>query len=122
MKKADFITLIVAVAGGLLFSLGMCMCLIPQWNAFSEGVLVAAIGAAVLLTLLITLRIRSGKKAKPICWKMVGKIAFAIISALIFGTGMCLVMVFQQILLGIAVGIVGILLLLCLIPMFAGLK
>jgi len=33
MKKQTFISILVGVVGGLLFSLGMCMCLLPEWNA-----------------------------------------------------------------------------------------
>ena len=35
MKKEHFFTLILLLFGGLLFSIGLCMCLLPQWNAFS---------------------------------------------------------------------------------------
>ena len=54
--------------------------------------------------------------------KRIGKIAFGIFGALVLGLGMCMIMVWDLLLAGIAVGIAGILLLLCLIPMCAGLK
>ncbi len=44
------------------------------------------------------------------------------IGALAFGVGMCLTMVWSHMMIGIVVGIVGIILLLCLIPMTKGLK
>ena len=122
MKKNDFITLVIGVVGGLLFSIGLCMCLLPEWNAFQEGVIVTAIGAIVLLVLAIVLRVKSGKPAKKVNWKLVGKIAFGVIGALVLGAGMCMIMVWDMMLWGILVGIVGIVLLLCLIPMFVGLK
>ena len=31
MKKKDFITLIMSTVGGILFALGMCMALLPEW-------------------------------------------------------------------------------------------
>ena len=34
MKKSTFVNLIIGTIGGLLFALGMCMCLLPEWNAF----------------------------------------------------------------------------------------
>ena len=37
MKKSTFINLLVGVVGGLLFALGMCMCLLPEWNAFQNS-------------------------------------------------------------------------------------
>lgn len=122
MKKSDFITLVVGVVGGLLFSIGMCMCLLPEWNMFSEGVVVTAVGAVSLIALAVTLRIKSGKPAKKINWKLVGKIAFGVVGALVLGLGMCMIMVWNMMLVGIIVGVVGIVLLLCLIPMFVGLK
>ncbi len=123
MKKENFITLILGTIGGLLFGIGMCMCLLPEWNAFTPGVVVTAIGAAVLLIMLIVRRVMLGKPALKINAKTVGKILFGILGALVFGAGMCMVMVFEGMMIpGIFVGVVGILLLLCLIPMCAGLK
>ena len=54
--------------------------------------------------------------------KAVGTILFGIIAAIVLGVGMCMVMVWHITLWGIVVGIAGILLLLCLIPMCKGLK
>lgn len=49
--------------------------------------------------------------------------AYAIFAFLVFGLGMCMVMVFEGMMIwGILVGIIGIVLLLCLIPMFFGWK
>lgn len=122
MQKKHFISLILGVLGGLLFSIGLCMCLLPEWNAFKPGVVITAIGAAVLIALFIALRKMSGKAAPKPDWKLIGKIAYAVIAALILGLGMCLIMVWNAMLPGILVGIVGILMLLGLIPMFMGLK
>lgn len=121
MKKKDFVSLLVGVVGGLLFSLGMCMCLIPEWDAFDSGVIAAGIGAVILLILAVVRGAASGKKVK-VNWKLTGKILFAVLGALVLGVGMCLIMVWEKMLLGIAVGILGIVLLLCLIPMCVGLK
>lgn len=122
MKKNQFVALIVGVVGGLLFSVGMCMCLLTEWNAFNEGVVAAAIGAVILLALAVVSYIRSGKPRKAINWKIVGKVAYGTISALVLGAGMCMIMVWNMMLWGILVGIVGIVMLLCLIPMCIGLK
>lgn len=121
MKKSAFINLIVGVIGGLLFSVGMCMCLLPEWNAFSFGVVCAAVGAVILLAQSIVAWIRSGRTIK-INWKIAGKVLFGIFGALVMGVGMCMIMVWKLMLPGIVVGIVGIILLLCLIPMCLGLK
>jgi len=122
MQKKHFYSLVLGVLGGLMLSIGLCMCLLPEWGMFKPGVVVTAVGAVVLLVLFIWLRKQSGKvPAKP-DWKLIGKIAYGVLAALILGVGMCLIMVWGKMLLGILVGIVGILLLLGLIPMFMGLK
>ncbi len=119
MKKRTFIYLLLGTVGGLLFAIGMCMCLLPEWNAFQSGVMVTAAGAAVLLVLGIAAWIHSGRKVH-FNWKLIGKIAYGTLSALILGVGMCLIMVWQMLLPGILVGILGIVMLLCLIPMCVG--
>ena len=44
MKKSSFVAMILGVIGGILFALGMCMALIPEWNAFVPGVVMGAAG------------------------------------------------------------------------------
>ena len=121
MKKSAFINLIIGTIGGLLFALGMCMCLLPEWNAFNIGVVCTAAGAATLLIQAIVAWVRSGKKVK-IDWKLTGKILYGVFAALVLGVGMCMIMVWNMMLPGVIVGIVGIVMLLMLIPMFLGLK
>lgn len=70
----------------------------------------------------ITVRKMSGKPAIQLNAKAIGTILFGIIAAIVLGVGMCMVMVWNITLWGIVVGIAGILLLLCLIPMCKGLK
>ena len=123
MKKRNFAYLLLGVVGGLLFALGMCMCLLPEWNAFKPGVVVAVLGALVLLALALVCWIASGKPVAKVNWKVVGKIGYGVVSALVLGTGICMTMVFEGLITpGIIVGIVGIILLLGLIPVVRGLK
>jgi len=122
MKKENFITLLFGVVGGLLFALGMCMCLLPDWNAFNPGVVLGAIGVLVLLIMLIVRRKMQGKPAIKLNGKVIGIVIFGVIGALVLGVGMCMTMVWEGLLVpGIIIGIVGILLLLCLIPLTRGL-
>ena len=110
------------VIGGLLFLLGMCMALLEEWAMFNEGVILGIIGAALLLLTWLIYRKMSGKKAKKVNWKIVAKTIYGIFAALVFGAGMCMIMVYNMMFYGIIVGVVGILLLLFLIPMCLGLK
>ncbi len=122
MKKKNFAMLVLGTVGGLLFSIGLCMCLLPEWNAFNTGVVVTAIGAVVLLALLIVARKGMPKSEKKTNWKLVGKIVYGVLSSLVLGVGMCMIMVWGLMLPGILVGVLGIVMLLCLIPMCIGLK
>lgn len=121
MKKTNFIRLVLGCVGGLLFSIGLCMCLLPEWDAFRPGVAVTAVGLVVLLALLGAV-LKGRGRSKQINWRMVGRIAYGVLSALVLGAGMCLIMVWNQMLPGILVGIAGIVMLLMLIPMCLGLK
>lgn len=123
MKKKNFISLVFGVIGGMLFAIGMCLCLLPEWNAFYQGVIISVVGAVILLILLFIRRKTDGKPSIKLNWKTVGIIAFGVISTLVLGVGMCMVMVWDGLMIrGIIVGVVGILLLLFLIPMCKGLK
>ena len=122
MKKRNFIILVICVVAGLMFSLGMCMCLLPEWNSLILGRVLTAIGGVALATMGIIALVKNNKERQPINWKMVGKISFGVIAALILGLGMCMIMVWNLMLWGIIVGIVGLVMLLFLIPMFLGLK
>ena len=122
MKKNHFITLVICVVAGLIFSLGMCMCLLPEWDSFTLGVILASIGGVALATMGIIAYVKNTKNRTPINWKLAGKIAYGVVSALILGLGMCMIMVWNLMLWGIIVGIVGLVMLLFLIPMFLGLK
>ncbi len=122
MSKKNFITLMLGVLGGLLFSIGMCMCLLPEWNLFRPGMVATAVGLIVLLVLFIVRFKTDGKKLPKLHAKTVGITLYSIISVLALGTGMSMVMVWNQIIWGMLIGILGILLLLGLIPLLKGLK
>ncbi len=123
MTKKNFMFLVLTVVGGLLFALGMCMCLLPEWNAFTPGVIVTALGALVLMTIALVRWIMAGKPVAKINWNKAGKIAYCVAAALVLGTGMAMIMAFEGMMIpGIIVGIVGIVLGLGVIPVFKGLK
>lgn len=122
MKKSTFVAMILGTIGGILFALGMCMALIPEWNAFQPGVIMGVIGAVVLLAMVLIWRKMENKEPIKLSGKTIGATLIGIVGALLFGVGMCLTMVWSNMVVGIIVGIVGIVVLLCLIPFIKGLK
>lgn len=123
MSKKNFITLILSTIGGILFALGMCMTMLPEWGAFTQGVVIGCIGLVVLLAMLV---VRRRMEGKPVIVKLDGKtigtIALGIVGALMLGVGMCMTMVWSMMVPGVIVGLVGIVLLLFLIPLVKGIK
>lgn len=122
MQKKNFVSLVLGVIGFILFGVGMCMCLLPEWGAFTQGVVVAVVGLIVLLAMLLVRRKAEGKPPIKINAKAVGTVLLGAVGALVLGVGMCMVMVFDMLVPGIVVGIVGIVVLLFLIPLCKGLK
>ena len=122
MKKSTFTAMILGAIGGILFALGMCMTLIPEWNAFRPGVIMGVIGAVVLLIMVLVWRRMENKEPIKLSGKTIGATLIGIVGALLLGVGMCLTMVWSHMVAGIVIGIVGIVVLLCLIPFIKGLK
>ena len=123
MKKSTFTFLVLTVVYGLMFALGMCMCLLPEWNLFQPGVIVTALGALALIVIGLVRWIMAGKPVAKINWVLTGRIAYAVLACLVLGAGMAMIMAFEGMLLpGVAVGVVGIVLGLGCIPVFKGLK
>lgn len=122
MKKSNFIALILGTVGMVFFALGMCMALIEGWGMFRQGIVCGVIGLVVLLADLIIWRRMEGKEPIRLSGKTLGTVALAVVGALLLGVGMCLSMVFGKMVLGIVIGLVGIVALLCLILLTKGLK
>lgn len=122
MKKKNFVSMVMGTVGGILFAIGMCMALLPQWGAFTQGIIMGGVGLVVLLAMLIVRRKMEGKPAVTLNGKTIGTVLLGIIGALGLGVGMCMTMVWGMMLPGILVGIVGIVVLLSLIPICRGLK
>ena len=122
MKKSSFVALTLGTVSGVLFALGMCMALLPEWNTFTQGIVMGCIG--IFLGLVTVLIWRKMEHKAPI--KLSGKAVFTtiitLIGTLLFGAGMCLCMVWSQFVVGVIIGLVGIVVLLSLIPLIKGLK
>ncbi len=122
MKKSSFVALVMGTISGLLFALGMCMALLPEWNAFTEGVIFGSIGFMLGLITFFVWRKMEKKTPIKVSGKGILAIAVGIVGALLFGVGMCFVIVWKKMIVGIIVGIVGIIALLSLIPIINGFK
>ena len=122
MKKSSFVAMILAAVSGVLFALGMCMALLPEWGAFREGIVFGAIGIVLGLITLLVWRKMEGKQPIKVNGRNVLFALFGVLGALILGVGMCFCMVWRNIVLGTLIGLVGLVMLLALIPMTKGLK
>ncbi len=120
MKKSNFVALILGTIGIVFFALGMCMALLPEWGMFQQGIVCGAVGLVVLLATLLIWRKMEGKAPIKLSAKTVGSVIVGVLGALLLGVGMCLSMVFSQMILGIVIGLVGIVVLLMLIPLTKG--
>lgn len=120
MKKSNFVALILGTVGGVFFALGMCMALLPEWGMKTQGVVCGVIGLAVLTATLLIWRRMEHKAPIKLSGKTILSVFVGVLGALLLGVGMCMVMVFEQMVLGIVVGVVGIVALLMLIPLLKG--
>lgn len=122
MKKSTLVAMILGTVGGVFFALGMCMALLPEWGMFNQGIACGVIGLVILLVDLLIWRRMEGKAPIHVTPKAVGTVVVGVLGALLLGVGMCLSMMFGNMVLGIAVGIAGIIVLLLLIPLAKGIR
>lgn len=122
MKKSSFVAMVLGTVSGVLFALGMCMALIPEWGAMKPGIVFGCIGAVLGIVTIIIWRKMEHKEPVKISGKAVMTVLIAVIGALALGVGMCFSMVWDKLVLGVMIGLVGIVILLCLIPLTKGIK
>ena len=122
MKKSSFVAMILGTVSGVLFALGMCMALLPEWNAFREGIIFGVVGIVLSLITLIVWRKMEGKQPVKVKGRNLLFSLFGVLGALTLGLGLCFCMVWANIILGTVIGLAGIVMLLSLIPMTKGLK
>lgn len=122
MKKSSFVALVMGTVSGVLFALGMCMALLPEWDAFKQGVVLGAVGIVLgVITLLVWCKMEN-KQLPKMNGKNAFRVIYTVVAALVLGTGMCMCLVWEQIIWGTLVGLLGIVMLLALIPMIKGIK
>lgn len=122
MKKSSFITMMLGMVSGVLFALGMCMALIPEWSAFQPGIIFGCIGLIFGLITLIVWRKMEHKEPIQVSIKTILTIIGGIFGALALGVGMCFSMVWGKMIIGIIIGFIGVIILLCLIPLTKGIR
>ena len=122
MKKSSFVAMMLGTVSGVLFALGMCMALLPEWNSFKPGVVFGAVGIVLGIITLFVWRKMEHKAPIKLNGRMVALTVFGIVGALTLGVGMCFCLVWEKFVIGTIIGLVGILLLLSLIPITKGIK
>ena len=127
MKKETLLEIILGTIGGLIFAVGMCMCLIPEWNMFKTGVVVAIIGFIILLCIIPVYKSSHPKKEhKPVNWGIVLTWIVGLVGALIMGFGMSKVMTGEtttgDMIVGIIIGVVGLIICVLNYPIYAYIK
>lgn len=122
MKKSNFVATILGTISGVLFALGMCMILLPEWNSFKPGLIFGAVGIVLGLITVFAWRKMEHKAPIKLNGRHIAVSVFGIVGTLTFGVGMCFCMLWANIVLGTIIGLVGILLLISLIPIIKGIK
>lgn len=122
MKKSSFVAMLLGTVSGVLFALGMCMALIQEWNSFRPGVVLGCAGLILGVVTMLVWRKMEHKQPIRISGKTILTIALGIVGALALGVGMCFCMVWEKLVFGIVLGLLGIVLLLCLIPLTKGIQ
>lgn len=122
MKKSSFVAMLLGTISGVLFALGMCMALIPEWDAFQPGVIFGCIGLVLGLITMVIWRKMEHKQPIQISGKTILTIIVGVIGALALGIGMCFCMVWDKMVIGVIIGLIGIIVLLSLIPLVKGIK
>ena len=122
MKKSSFVAMVLGTVSIVLFALGMCMALIPEWSAFKPGIAFGCVGLFLGLVTLIVWRKMEHKQPIHITGKTVLTAVVRVGGALALGVGMCFSMVWGKMITGVVIGLIGIVILLCLIPLTKGIK
>mgnify|MGYP006385405939 FL=1 len=129
MKKETLLEIILGTIGGLVFAIGMCMCLLPEWNMFTAGVVTTIIGFIILLCIIPVYRSAHPKKAKekkPTDWGIVLTWTIGVVGSLIMGFGMSKILVgnasTSDMIVGMITGVVGLVICVLNYPVYAYIK
>lgn len=124
MKKETLLEIILGTIGGIIFAIGMCMCLIQEWNVFNVGVVVSIIGFIILLLIIPVYRsLHPKKEHKPINWGIVLTWVIGVVGSLIMGFGMSRIMVenssTSDMIVGLITGVFGLIICVLNYPIYS---
>ncbi len=127
MKKETLLEIVLGSVGGIVFSLGMCMCLIPKWNMFTAGVIMIIVGILILIPIItIYKKTHPKKKHKKINRTLLVTWIVGITGTLVMGFGMSKVLVNEpsstDLIIGMIFGILGLLTCILNYPIYSYLK
>lgn len=127
MKKETLLQIILGTIGGLVFAIGMCMCLLPEWDMFTSGVVTAIIGFLILLTIIPIYRKNHPRKPRgPINWGLVLTWSVGVVGSLVMGFGMSMIMVgdasHTDMIVGLITGVVGLIACVLNYPIYSYIK
>lgn len=127
MKKEELLEIIIGTIGGITFAIGMCMCLIEEWDLLIPGIVTGIIGFLILLLIIpIYRKEHPRKKSNKINWGLVITWIVGIIGSLIMGFGMSKVMVGNvtkiDMIVGIITGVVGLIICVLNYPVYSYIK
>ena len=127
MKKDTLLSIILGTIGGLVFSVGMCMCLVKEWNMFTPGVIVTIIGFIILLCIIPVYRKDHPRKPHcPVNWGIVLTWTIGVVGSLIMGFGMSKILVEgadkSDMIVGIITGVVGLIICVLNYPVYSYIK
>ena len=128
MKKETLLEIILGTTGGLIFAIGLTMCLIPEWNLFTLGVVVSIIGFIILLCIIPVYRKEHPRKVnnKKTDWGLVLTWVIGVVGSLIMGFGMSKIMVDtpekMDMIIGMITGVIGLLICVLNYPIYSYLK
>lgn len=127
MKKETLLEIILGTTGGLIFAIGMCMCLIEEWDLLKVGIVVSLIGFVILLGIIpIYKKGKPKKEKKKVDFGIVLTFVIGIVGSLIMGFGMSKIMVDSpdkmDFIVGMITGVVGLLICILNYPVYSYLK
>ena len=106
MKKSSFVAMVLGTVSIVLFALGIFGC----------------VGLLLGIITLVVWRKMEHKEPIHISGKNVLTVIVGVVGALTLGVGMCFSMAWGKMAVGVVIGLVGIIVLLCLIPLTKGIK